>query len=126
MRRVLILSACLAVFACSEDLVGPDAESGTTVVTLAALNGEEEAPHFFFLPPLVAGRTFDGVFNATRSPTVEICLVEADECPTTQPNDFPIVFTRDTGPGSERARARIERGDYAAKRHCGCVCLVPG
>lgn len=73
--------------------------------------------HFFFLPPIVPAPDFEGVFNATRSPAVEICLVDQDMCAAEQPEGFPIVFTMDDGPGSENVRVSAEDEHYIVNWH---------
>lgn len=55
---------------------GPSAPSPTFVD--GALGGGN--PRFFFLPPLVPEPEPDGAFDASAAPTVEVCLLDGDEC----------------------------------------------
>ena len=130
MRRSLAFTAFLLVFACTEEssLVAPEAESVVQVVTVAAVEAEGENEHFSFLPPLVPAPTFDGVFSATRSPAVKICLVDVNgECVPGQPTeDFPLIYTMDHGPGSERVRVDAEDEHYIVNWHTNQFPLEPG
>lgn len=66
-------------------------------------------PDFFFLPPLLADPSqhllFDaGKFDSTRSPRVEICLLENDQCSANQPNGYPRFFN----PGIKSDEIRVD------------------
>ena len=80
--------------------------------------------HFFFLPPLVPAPTFGGVFNATRSPAVEICLIneETGACA----GEPLVTFTMDDGPGSKTVRVSAEDQHYVVNWHTAQFALDPG
>ena len=85
-------AAALLVVACSEGPVSPDV--GDPLFEILDGAHGSGIDHFFFLPPMVPAPTPGGMFDASRLPTVEICLVNEDAtgCADVQPMDFPITF----------------------------------
>ena len=129
MKRLIPLALMVALgpLACSgdEEATGPSPVPSFEIEDGVHSGGNE---HFFFLPPMVPAPAFGGVFNATRSPTVEICVVDeaANECAAPQPMDFPIRFTMDDGRGSETVRVSTEDEHYIVNWHTDQPALIPG
>jgi hypothetical protein len=103
------------MYAASDEI--PTENSDLMIFDAAHMGGN---PDFFFLPPLVSDPTNDpefdvGWFDPTLSPTVEICMVEDNECAPTQPDGFPLVFTG--GEGSESVRISPEDELYIVNWH---------
>lgn len=75
--------------------------------------------HFYFLPPLVPQPTSSGVFDATRSPIVQICEWTGSDC------SLPLVaeFTMTSGPGSEIVRVVAADDLYVVNWHTGRFAL---
>jgi hypothetical protein len=72
-----------------------------------------------FLPPVAAGTSGSGEFDAGLAPVVEVCAAEDTSC------SAPVArFTSDAGPGAEAVRA--EGGHYIVNWHTGASGLVVG
>jgi hypothetical protein len=89
----------------------PELEPSFDISDAAHNSGNE---HFFFLPPMVAQPpAFNGAFDATVAPVVQICDWNGTSCVT------PILaeFTMTTGPGSETVRLAEAEEHYIVNWH---------
>ncbi len=118
-----LISACalsvLIVGCAVEQSAGPSIDAPLFQIWDGAHLGN---PDFFFLPPTVpdpsAYDEFDAEgFDASRSPTVEICAVLGDACDATQPTGFPVLYSMSTGPGSETVRLVEADQHYVVNWH---------
>lgn len=77
--------------------------------------------HFFFLPPLVPAPEYDGNFDGSRSPRVQICAPGETSC-------APLVaeFTTDAVPGFEWVRVDSAAEHYIVNWHTNEFELEPG
>jgi hypothetical protein len=76
-------------------------------------------PHFYFLPPMVAARTYSGVFDASLAPIVEICALNNGTCAS------PLVatYTTTSGVGSEVVRVNTTDQNYLVNWNTGAFPL---
>ncbi len=119
MKRVVqVVLVPLILLAC-QDVPVPTEVGPPQLEIVDAAHGTNGNSHFFFLPPMVPAPMPGGVFDATRSPSVEICLVDqaTNACAVAQPEGFPIRFTMDDGPGSETVRVSAEDEHYIVNWH---------
>ena len=114
-RPILLCLAAAFVVACQDQeppTAPPDLGGPLFEIKDGARGGND---HFFFLPPIVRGRpVFTGVFDGDLPAVVEICKLnpEGTDCLADQPAGFPVVFTTETGTGSQRIRVIQRRGFY--------------
>lgn len=124
MKRVVrVVLVPLIILACQDVPVPTEVGPPQLDIVDAVHSGGNE--HFFFLPPMVPAPAFGGVFNATRSPTVEICLVDPDTNACAAHED-PIRFTMDAGLGSETVRVSTEDEHYIVNWHTNQFALNSG
>jgi hypothetical protein len=121
MPRLLRFTGAVAVVlaaACSEPTAparAPEQGPATTISDAAHAGGPS---HFYFLPPMVkAPASFSGTFDATLSPSVEVCALSGTACGATV-----ATFTT-SGSGSERVR--VDGGKYIVNFHSGSFSLDP-
>ena len=69
--------------------------------------------HFFFLQPMVSTPNYQGLFDASLAPTVEICVWNGTGCV------LPLIanFSTTTGPGSETVRLNTTDQGYIVNWH---------
>ncbi len=102
-QRVGILSLLgLLLVACREVTTEPSSPPPSFEIVDAVHN--DGNAHFFWLPPMVPnpGPTTTGKFAHSRSPTVEICLLEGGACKEGEP--LVAQFSMNSGLGSETIR----------------------
>lgn len=125
MKRPILLSVTAVFLVACQDRpapTGPVSERPLAAISDGAHTGGNG--NFFFLPPMVSDPSSDpnfdpGRFNPVLSPVVEICLLDdtTNTCAESQPTNFPIVFTRATGPGSETIRVSETDEHYIVNWH---------
>lgn len=128
----LFLLATLAVVQCNDlptssdvpdRVLGGDglpAGSGPSFAVSDALHSAGNA-HFFWLAPIVADpSSFNGPFDATKSPTVRVC--DLSDCP----NLIVAEFTTTSGLGSETIRVVPEDEHYIVNWHTDLSSVGPG
>ena len=99
MKRVasLFTTVSFALVACSDTPTRPEVGSPLFKIADAVHGGGNE--HFFWLPPMAGNpASFNGAFDGTQLPVVQICDLA---------NCEPALiaeFTTTTGPGSETVR----------------------
>lgn len=129
MRRFLLpVLAFATLLSCQQPLGVDDALDASFEISDAA-HAPGVVEHFYFLPPMVPDPVVDGVFDATRSPSVKICLLDTgvtpNKCAEQQPSGFPIIYTVDSGPGSETVRLSEEDEHYIVNWHTDESALDP-
>ena len=104
MRARLLLVALLAsFFACSDQTFSTAPKTALPAFTIAdALR--DYKPGFYWLPPMVKQPNATGEFDASLSPTVEICVLVDDAC-----GDIIATFTMTSGPNGELVRIQDEQ-----------------
>jgi len=95
--RAAALVTALILAGCQDTGTGPQAPG---YQIMDAAHDAAANPDFFFLPPLVpdpsANPSFDaGAFDASLTPTVEICQADEAGCLAQQTDGFPIVSGSD-------------------------------
>jgi hypothetical protein len=107
MRLGLATMAAVAVLTACDDVTGPLPDDGRVRVRaelVDARNGGVSG--FYFLPPLAPAVAYAGVFDATRTPSVEICVLAGDQC--------GAIMARfsSSGSGAEHVRADLQNQNY--------------
>jgi len=106
--RLLLASALVVAASCSDgkDPVAPAAEPSLGVSGAAVGDG---TPGFHFLSPIAANLpSYPGVFDADRSPIVEVCELAGNVCA-----GAPIArFTRTEGTGNRRVVVEAATESY--------------
>ena len=105
--RLLIVPLLVAVSACSDYSTSPNGGSPSFEIADAARNYKEG---FYWLPPMVRQPTVSGTFDASLSPTVEICELVNDAC-----GPVLATYTMTSGPGGELVR--LQDGHYHVNWH---------
>jgi alpha-tubulin suppressor-like RCC1 family protein len=106
--RLLIVSLLVAVSACS-DMFSTAPNGGPPSFDIADA-ARDYKDGFYWLPPIVRQPTVSGTFDATLSPTVEICELVDGAC-------GPVIatYTMTSGPGGELVR--LQDGHYHINWH---------
>ncbi len=116
---VTLTGLLLFVGACEDAPLGQadgfDLLEPSALIEDAAHSGGVE--NFYFLPPMVPNPAVAGVFDASFSPTVEICQLDGSDCAASQPTGFPIVYTMSTGPGGETVAVSAADEHYKVNWH---------
>lgn len=120
LSRVAAVSATTIAFACRDAPTAPDPGSASPAYAIHDGAHAGGNPHFFFLPPLAPATSYAGTFDATLSPTVEVCaLTTAGACA-----GAPVVtFTATGAAGSERVRVEPEDALYIVNWHTNAYAL---
>ena len=101
MRARLLLVALLApFFACSDQTFSTAPKTALPSFTIAdALR--DYKPGFYWLPPMVKQPNATGAFDASLSPSVEICVLVDNAC-----GEVIATYTMTSGPGGELVRVQ--------------------
>ena len=95
--RLLLVSLFVPLFACGDQLsTAPNAGLPSFDIADAA---SDYKSGFYWLPPMVRQPDASGTFDASLSPTVEICVLAGDVC-----GDVIATYTTTSGPGGELVR----------------------
>jgi alpha-tubulin suppressor-like RCC1 family protein len=96
--RLVLLSLAVGLSACSDptSTTAPNARYPRFDIADAA---RDYKSGFYWLPPIVRQPTVSGMFDASLTPTVEICELVGDSC-----GDVIAIYTTTTGPGGETVR----------------------
>ncbi|HSH75059.1 MAG TPA: right-handed parallel beta-helix repeat-containing protein [Longimicrobiales bacterium] len=129
MRRFLLAPLAFATLLSCQQPLGVDDALDPSLQISDAAHAPGVVEHFYFLPPMVPEPVVDGDFDSTRSPSVRICLLDTDanKCAPAaeQPTGFPILYTEDSGPGSETVRLSVEDEHYLVNWHTDQFALDP-
>ncbi len=118
MRRIFTVSAAALALACQDTPLSPDrAEPQAAIVDGRHGLGNTR---FFFLPPLVPDPLATGAFDASLSPSVEICELSGDACGVAVAS-----FTMTGGAGSEVVRVDPLAEHYVVNWHTDRFALDP-
>lgn len=105
--RLLLVPLLASVFACSDRLsTAPNAGPSFAIADAA----RDYKPGFYWLPPMVKNPTVSGTFDASLTPTVDICELVDGEC-----GPVLATYTMTSGPGGEVVR--IQDGHYHVNWH---------
>jgi alpha-tubulin suppressor-like RCC1 family protein len=108
-RRALLIPLVLTVNACTDHLpTGPASEAQFDIADAA----HDYKAGFYWLPPLVKAASYDGVFDAALTPTVEICELVENAC-----GSMIATYTTAAGPGGELVRVSVAEEHYHVNWH---------
>jgi alpha-tubulin suppressor-like RCC1 family protein len=102
--RLLLLPLLSALFACSDQPLPTAPNEGAPRFDIADAARDYKSG-FYWLPPMVKQPDVAGIFDASLSPTVEICELVGDAC-----GAVLATYTTTTGPGGETVR--IQDGQH--------------
>src|SRR5688572_16020681 len=105
--RLLLIPLLVAVAACSDQTFSTAPNGPSFTIADAARDYKDG---FYWLPPMVAQPDVSGTFDASLSPTVEICELVDDACGAAL-----ATYTRMSGPGGELVR--LQDGHYHVNWH---------
>jgi alpha-tubulin suppressor-like RCC1 family protein len=101
--RPLLVPLIVALSACSDQTYSTAPNIHLPSFTIAdALR--DYKPGFYWLPPMVKQPNATGEFDASLSPTVDICVLVDDAC-----GDIIATYTMTSGPGGELVRVQDEQ-----------------
>lgn len=111
---LVLLSAGALVASCGEgsEVTAP-AEVPFAPATARSDGVSDGNDHFYFLPPAVPQPVHSGTFDASLSPTVEICESDEMQCL----GDPLATYTMSSGPGSEQVRLEADEEHYLVNWH---------
>lgn len=112
MRRLLATAVLASAVACENHPAVPDATSRTPLHAISA-TPEDGNPHFFFLPPMVPAKTYNGLFDPSLSPTVTICKWNGEACQ----RDLTARFTLASDSGSDEVQLDAAQEHYGVNWH---------
>jgi alpha-tubulin suppressor-like RCC1 family protein len=112
--RLLLVPVLVAVFACS-DQTFTTSPNGLPSFDIADAARDYKSG-FYWLPPMVRNPTVSGTFDATLSPTVEICELVDGAC-----GPVLATYTMTSGPGGEVVR--IQDNHYHVNWHTDAFAL---
>lgn len=116
MKKGIVLFCFVALFAvlfssCPSGLVEDSLAATLTPKTIFdGAHADDANQHFYFLPPMVSQPTYSGTFDGSLSPVVEISGPGLSD---------PVVFTMESGRGSQRVRVAPEDEHYMVNWHTG-------
>ena len=101
--RLLLLPLFVAVSGCSDQALStaPNASLPSFVIADAA---RDYKSGFYWLPPMVKQPAVTGIFDASLSPSVEICELVEGACGSVR-----ATFTMTSGPGGEFVRVQDDQ-----------------
>ena len=112
MRSRLALAPLLVtLFACSDRTI-PTAPNGGDPRLVIADAARDYKRGFYWLPPMVRQPDVAGTFDATLSPTVEICELDEGACET-----VIATYNSTTGPGGEQVGVDAPGQKYHVNWH---------
>jgi alpha-tubulin suppressor-like RCC1 family protein len=100
--RLLLLSLLVPMFACSDQTLSTAPNASLPRFDIADAASDYKAG-FYWLPPIVKQPNAAGTFDASLSPTVEICELVGNEC-----GAILATYTTTSGPGGELVRLQDE------------------
>ena len=108
--RVVLLA--LTMFSACAEPSAPRGAISPPLLTIsdAAHGGANE--HFYFLPPMVPAPAYDGTFDVSASPTVEVCEVGTDAYGAAECSATVASFAMGGDTGSESVRVDPEGEHY--------------
>jgi Tol biopolymer transport system component len=114
------LLATLVVLACQDnDQTAPRPRAPETARSQIYDGAHGGTPHFYFLPPMVPQPHSAGTFDASLTPSVEICALSDNVC------TGPLIasFTMTTGSGGSQVRVNTTDQTYAVNWNTGATTL---
>ena len=101
--RLLLLPLLVAVSACSDEALSTAPNAGLPSFVIADAARDFKSG-FYWLPPMVRQPTVSGTFDASLSPTVEICELVDGAC-----GSVLATYTMTSGPGEEFLRVQDDQ-----------------
>jgi alpha-tubulin suppressor-like RCC1 family protein len=110
-RLPLLLPLILGLVACGDRPLSTSAAAPDLRPAIADAAHAYKAG-FYWLPPMVEPPSYGGTFDASLSPTVEICELVAGACGTVL-----ATYTTTSGPGGETVRLSVDDELYHVNWH---------